>query len=220
MGPDDPYVLPDAETLLSAGELEILDEEGRKLPFKSLYTPSSDTANAQQQQQTHLIIFIRHFFCGHCEAYIRALSTQIPPSHLSATNPPINISIIGCGQPPAVPEYKSRTSCPYPIYCDPDRNLYRALGMRCTLDLGKKKPEYIKSGILAGSMSSMWTMLRSRNIWKGGAFEQNGGEWVFVGEEVRWCHRMRSTRDHAELEEVRGVLGLDGKKGKLETEDE
>jgi hypothetical protein len=32
------------------------------------------------------------------------------------------------------------------------------------------------------------------------------------GEEKRitWCHRMRSTRDHAEIPELREVLGLDG----------
>lgn len=26
---------------------------------------------------------------------------------------------------------------------------------------------------------------------------------------VTWCHRMRNTRDHAEMEELRDVLGLD-----------
>ena len=33
-----------------------------------------------------------------------------------------------------------------------------------------------------------------------------------VGEEKRvtWCHRMRNTRDHAEIPELREVLGLDG----------
>ncbi|PVH70590.1 hypothetical protein DL98DRAFT_597695 [Cadophora sp. DSE1049] len=27
---------------------------------------------------------------------------------------------------------------------------------------------------------------------------------------VTWCHRMRNTRDHAEIPELREVLGLDG----------
>ncbi|KXL51097.1 hypothetical protein M433DRAFT_73573 [Acidomyces richmondensis BFW] len=219
MDSDDPYAIPDTKTLLRAGGLEILNEEGQKVPFNSLLTPSPHKPT-QQRQQIHLIIFIRHFFCGHCEAYIRTISANLPLSLLSTASPPINLSIIGCGQPSTVPEYKARTSCPYPIYCDPERNLYRLLGMRCTLDLGKKKPEYIKSGLLAGSMSSMWTMLRSRNIWKGGAFEQNGGEWIFVDGEVRWCHRMRSTRDHAEVWEVRKALGLEVKEGEVKRDDE
>ena len=43
---------------------------------------------------------------------------------------------------------------------------------------------------------------------QGGDYRQVGGEFVFENEEVTWCHRMRNTRDHAELEEVRQVLGL------------
>ncbi len=30
---------------------------------------------------------------------------------------------------------------------------------------------------------------------------------------VTWCHRMRNTRDHAEMEELREVLGLDAIEG-------
>jgi hypothetical protein len=71
----------------------------------------------------------------------------------------------------------------------------------------------------------------------GGNQTQNGGEFLFepagsllsspvsspnehseavVGlgveesKRVTWCHRMRSTRDHAEIPEIREVLGLDG----------
>lgn len=39
----------------------------------------------------------------------------------------------------------------------------------------------------------------------GAAGEEEGDEKV-----VTWCHRMRNTRDHAEVPEVREVLGLDG----------
>lgn len=39
-----------------------------------------------------------------------------------------------------------------------------------------------------------------------------GGRLGVQGEEKRitWCHRMRNTRDHAEIPELREVLGLDG----------
>jgi len=50
-----PYDLPDAKTLEQAGELEIQDKEGKKIKFKSLYA---------DQGKMHVIIFIRHFFCG------------------------------------------------------------------------------------------------------------------------------------------------------------
>jgi hypothetical protein len=39
----------------------------------------------------------------------------------------------------------------------------------------------------------------------------NLGSGDFVEEKrVTWCHRMRNTRDHAEIPELREVLGLDG----------
>lgn len=54
--------------------------------------------------------------------------------------------------------------------------------------------------------------------WKGGKSAQVGGEFLFETTEdeqgsettkVTWCHRMKSTRDHAEVAELRQVLGLD-----------
>lgn len=45
---------------------------------------------------------------------------------------------------------------------------------------------------------------------KGGDFYQVGGEFLFENERVTWCHRMKNTRDHAEIPEMRKVLGLDG----------
>ena len=45
---------------------------------------------------------------------------------------------------------------------------------------------------------------------KGGNFHQVGGEFMFENERVTWCHRMKNTRDHAEIPEMRRVLGLDG----------
>lgn len=47
-----------------------------------------------------------------------------------------------------------------------------------------------------------------------GAFEERGeGEKPSQGDEVKrvtWCHRMKTTRDHAEIPELMEVLGLDG----------
>lgn len=36
-----------------------------------------------------------------------------------------------------------------------------------------------------------------------------GGVEYSEEKRVTWCHRMRNTRDHAEMEELREVLGLD-----------
>lgn len=43
----------------------------------------------------------------------------------------------------------------------------------------------------------------------GGDFRQVGGEFLFAGDKVTWCHRMKNTRDHAEIPAIRKQLRLD-----------
>ncbi|KAL2045846.1 hypothetical protein ABVK25_011996 [Lepraria finkii] len=47
---------------------------------------------------------------------------------------------------------------------------------------------------------------------RGGDFRQVGGEFIFEEGRVTFCHRMKNTRDHAEIPVVRRELGLDGER--------
>jgi hypothetical protein len=81
------------------------------------------------------------------------------------------------------------------------------------LQLGDKKPEYIKQSLFAGAMTSVFDGIKSgRKATKGGDWWQVGGEFLFVKEDdrwkVEWCHRMKTTRDHAEMAELKKVLGI------------
>jgi len=127
-----------------------------------------------------------------------------------------------------IPHYLKTTNCPYKLYADPTKGVYSALGMGKTLDLGSRKPEYIQQAAWKSVVSSVWQGVSWKHggfATKGGDFWQVGGEWLFQkvvekggedpsgsGEEkweVKWYHRMQNTRDHAELPEIRRVLGLD-----------
>ena len=44
---------------------------------------------------------------------------------------------------------------------------------------------------------------------KGGDFKQVGGEFLFENGECTWAHRMKTTRGHAEVSEIRNLIGLD-----------
>jgi hypothetical protein len=55
---DSPSSLPSETAWRLAGEVELIDSDGNKRPFKSIY--SGSTAVGEQQ----LVIFVRHFFCG------------------------------------------------------------------------------------------------------------------------------------------------------------
>lgn len=169
------------------------------------------------------------------------------------------ITVIGCGDPALIQEYADITGCPFPIYTDPTRSLFKALGMTRTWDKGEK-PAYMRRSLFATSVSGVVQGLKNVTTGlatKSGDFKQVGGEFLFepadlitpistpeaaeVGlsldqaiakqeakrtsgstheeeedvygpeeKRVTWCHRMRTTRDHAEIPELMEVLGLDG----------
>ena len=109
--------------------------------------------------------------------------------------------------------YAHETACPFPIYADPTRQLYRKLGMTSTLALGPKTPEYMHRSLTSVIVSSIVQGLKSgRKMLSGGNSRQVGGEFVFLGGKVVWCQRMRNTRDHAEIAVIRQKLGLDGER--------
>lgn len=196
--------IPTEKDLKRVDDLLVLDSKGQSRPFKDLY-------RGEGVAPRQMIIFVRHFFCGNCQEYLRELSASITPESLLALPEPTFITVIGCGRPDLIDMYTSTTSCPFPIYADPTRKLYDYLGMTRTLDLGKK-PNYIQSNLFVTSVQSIIQGLKTGgNALKGGDIKQVGGEFLFEDGKCVWAHRMRNTRDHAEITELREVLGLEEK---------
>ncbi|RDW81989.1 hypothetical protein BP6252_03101 [Coleophoma cylindrospora] len=227
--------IPSQAVLKKIEDYSVLDKDGRTIPFKSLYTGPNSARRV-------LIIFIRHFFCGQCQEYLRSVSASITEDSLLQLSIPTFIAVVGCGNPALIPMYQETTSCPFPIYADPSKRLYNELGMTRTLNLGTR-PDYIRNGLMSGVFKSMVQSLRHLKggmVFQGGDYQQVGGEFLFEpvdistpicspagGDEnkqlganagaeqseekrVTWCHRMRNTRDHVEIPELREILGLDG----------
>ena len=214
---------PTKEDLEKVADLVVLDKDRKKYTFKSLY---ADNENGPRRV---LIVFIRHFFCGvcipnrcpslagndtdkrpqQCQEYLRTLASSITPESVSALSPPIEIVVIGCGQPHLIPMYIQETGCPFPLYADPTRKLYHVLRMTSTLNPGRT-PDYMQRSFLSMAVKSFIQEVKSgRNMLSGGDFRQVGGEFLFQNGKVTWCRRMRNTRDHAEVPLVRQQLGLD-----------
>ncbi|KAL8634667.1 MAG: hypothetical protein Q9228_007748 [Teloschistes exilis] len=120
--------------------------------------------------------------------------------------------------------YVRETECTYPIYADPSKQLYARLGMTRTLSLGNKSPQYMQYSLPSAVVRAIYQGLRAgRDAFRGGDYFQVGGEFIFehppsssssdgkaTTTAVSWCHRMKNTRDHAEVPEIRRRLGLDG----------
>ncbi|KAL8692563.1 MAG: hypothetical protein Q9218_002432 [Villophora microphyllina] len=203
---------PTRKELDNVADLPVLDAKGKSHTFKSLYTPPTNN-----ERSRILIIFIRHFFCGNCQEYLRSLSSSLPPSALTTLDPPTKIIVIGCGQPDLIPMYIRETQCTYPIYADPTKQLYARLGMTRTLNLGNKSPQYMQYSLPSAMIRAIYQGLKAgRDAFKGGDYWQVGGEFIFEDvdgngrPEITWCHRMKNTRDHAEVPDVRRRLDLDG----------
>ena len=225
------YDLPDKKTVDEAGEMMIQDESGKEFPFKELYQnkkgqqlivfirhffcgvrPPPYSLNSPNST-THLTIPAKQ----NCEQYVQALAKDLPPQTLHSTTPPTTMTIIGCGQPAPIPSYRDRTlhsflnvDNSYPIYCDPHRTIYKKLNMTENLQQGDTKPEYIKRGSIENALGSIKNAVAGGGqAVKGGSVSQNGGEWLFANGELVWARRMRHTADHAEVGELKEVLGLE-----------
>ncbi|KAF8429227.1 AhpC/TSA antioxidant enzyme-domain-containing protein [Tirmania nivea] len=193
---------PSPEAIAAAGETTILDAEGNKVPFNSLYEVKKNEEGAPEVVGDVLtaVIFIRHFYCGACQAYVRSLAQT------TLTNR--KLIIIGCGNPVLIPKYSSDTSCPFPIYAEPTGKLYSILGMTKTLQQGKM-PKYMEGqGVISSTLKGIWHALSWGSPLSGGNISQVGGEFLFVNGEVGWCHRMKTTMDHVEVEDLKKVMGL------------
>ncbi|KAI0206847.1 AhpC/TSA antioxidant enzyme-domain-containing protein [Astrocystis sublimbata] len=248
--------LPPQAVLRAIENHTVIDSSGKFHTFKSLYAGPNSARRI-------LVIFVRHFFCGNCQEYLRTLSASITPEALLGLPASTFIAVIGCGSHELIDAYVRETGCPFPVYADPTRKLYTDLGMVRTLSMGAH-PAYLTRTVAHTVFSGIAQGLRQvKNglATKSGDQKQVGGEFLFEpvsgtlgtpistpligpdgddGEKegggggeaeksggelgldgnggnrareekcVTWCHRMRTTRDHAEIPELMEILGLEG----------
>lgn len=116
-----------------------------------------------------------------CQDYIRELSASISPDALLRLPVSTFIAIVGCGDPAFIPQYMADTNCKFPIYTDPKRSLFNALGMNQTLQMGTK-PDYVKRTLSRSTLAGIAQGLRAIPqglALKGGNQRQVGGEFLF-----------------------------------------
>lgn len=173
--------------------------------------------------------------CSLCQDYVDSIS-KIKPSILEKHN--LRLIIVSNGSYKMIRSYKKvlGEACPYPIYTDRGKHVYTALGMTLrTFSMGKSedKGKYIKrtmtGNIVQGIVNGIVMPKKPP-----GDQQQLGGEFVLgpgeaplhsdtqamimqkliesmldIGLNVKFCHRMPSTRGHAEIEAVLSSVGVD-----------
>ncbi|KAL4068852.1 AhpC/TSA antioxidant enzyme-domain-containing protein [Scleroderma yunnanense] len=196
--------LPDETSLNSAAGVTIFDSQGQGVEFGSLL-----------RKQPAIVVFIRDTCKGAMtlQQYVTQLSSTREDALLKANR---QIIIVGCGSYEPIVTYKEITSCPFPIYADPKRELYHALGMTTeTLTrtpANEKRRSYLRQGILGNILGSIWSgpLKNPSLIGKQGNISQLGGEFVFNSDlTCIFAHRMKHTEDHLEVPELLQVAGVE-----------
>lgn len=194
-GQDD--ALPTPEQLSAANAAFVLDNQGNQVDFSSIQE------QAKAKQLPLVLIFTRHFHCGMCKEYVRAVAASkilTDPSRVLTV-------IVGPGEASGLTSYQdSVNNPPFTFYADPQLRLYHALGVtRRNLALGDPSKDKIgshhKGSFTQNLFSSVGEILKSgTQALKGGDFKQLGGEFVWDKEgKPVLAHRMRHTRDHSEV---------------------
>jgi len=193
--------LPDETTIKEVSDLEVFDIKGDKVKFGSIC-----------EKEKAIVVFIRHFFCGSCQAYVEHLAT-VPEEALEAAG--TKIVVIGCGEWNLIKSYSETAKFKGKFFADPTRKLYHALGMDIEslerTPKGQPRPSYLSLGPIGGIMQSLWRgpIKNPSFIGKNGNISQLGGEFIFgPGPQCTFASRMRHTEDHTEVSELMKQAGI------------
>ncbi|KAI3493229.1 hypothetical protein L1887_42069 [Cichorium endivia] len=127
---DSDDALPTTAQLSAAKATHVLDSHGTRISVASLFD------DAQAQQLPLVLVFTRHFHCGMCKEFVRALAE-------SSILTRVELIIVGPGEAAGVETYKASVGRPpFKFFADPQLHLYHALGVtRRNLELGGRKGE-------------------------------------------------------------------------------
>ncbi|KAG7332349.1 hypothetical protein KOW79_004183 [Hemibagrus wyckioides] len=174
----------------------IYDQHGVGITFKSLY-----------QNHKAVVIFVRNFLCYTCQEYVEDLS-KIPQEMLLDAN--VRLVVIGQSSYSHLKAFCSLTGYQHEIYVDPERQIYKKLGMtRGEIYEGKvSQSPHVKSSMLVGSIKSMWRAMTSPAFDFQGDPQQQGGALIIgPGPNIHVAHFDMNRFNHMP---INGLLQLAG----------
>ncbi|GAA6008306.1 hypothetical protein JCM11491_004430 [Sporobolomyces phaffii] len=225
----DRFIMPTLEDLAEARQCELVGETGVVVTLDELI----------RQRGRVVFVALRHFWCNLCQQYVQALREamlslvqfQSSVDNLSTTTgssvsvgayhepraviPPLYIVLVSTGSHRLIPTYRQRLDCPFPLYVDRSRKLYKTLGMtKSSLSMGKEtdKGSYIKNSNWENMVNSTKNGIAMPRY--PGPQAQLGGEFVFTHHKeddsisCEYASRMHTTRAHAEIRELFAAAGV------------
>ncbi|XP_053781062.1 peroxiredoxin-like 2C isoform X4 [Desmodus rotundus] len=159
---------PERQQPLAAAvaELPVLDASGRRVPFGALF-----------RERRAVVVFVRHFLCYTCKEYVEDLA-KIPKSFLREAN--VTLIVIGQSSYHHIEPFCKLTGYCHEIYVDPEREIYKRLGMK-----------------------------RGEEITSSGDPVQQGGTLILgPGHYIHFIHRDRNRLDQKPINSVLQLVGV------------
>ncbi|KAI0348203.1 hypothetical protein BDW22DRAFT_1350370 [Trametopsis cervina] len=196
---------PDTQSIQAASELEVYDSSGAKIKFGTLISSPADGKT--------VVVFIRHFFCGICQAYITELA-KVKDTALDKAK--VKLVVVGCGGYQPIKDYGVRAGYDRPIYADTSRALFKHFGLTENLQT-TPADQPVKNYIagrsrLGNALNSIWNgpLQHPQHIGKQGNISQLGGEFIFGADnQCLFAYRMLHTEDHTDVEELMKHAGVE-----------
>uniref|UniRef100_A0A8I3VW49 Peroxiredoxin like 2C n=1 Tax=Callithrix jacchus TaxID=9483 RepID=A0A8I3VW49_CALJA len=127
----------------AVAELPVLDARGQRVPFGALF-----------RERRAVVVFVRHFLCYICKEYVEDLA-RIPKSFLQEAN--VTLIVIGQSSYHHIESFCKLTGYSHEIYVDPEREIYKRLGMKRGEEIASSgQSPHVKSNLLSGSLQSLW----------------------------------------------------------------
>ncbi|XP_034366397.1 peroxiredoxin-like 2C isoform X2 [Arvicanthis niloticus] len=147
------------------------------------------TFGALFRERRAVVVFVRHFLCYVCKEYVEDLA-KIPKSFLRP--------------------FCKLTGYSHEIYVDPEREIYKRLGMKRGEEISSSgQSPHIKSNLLSGSLQSLWRAVTGPLFDFQGDPAQQGGTLILgPGNNIHFVHRDRNRLDHKPINSVLQLVGV------------
>ncbi|XP_054034262.1 peroxiredoxin-like 2C isoform X1 [Dryobates pubescens] len=193
LGPELP---PEPGELQEAARCLVLDANGRSIPFKALYA-----------ERKAIVLFVRNFLCYTCKEYVEDLA-KVPKAFLHEAN--VRLIVIGQSSYHHIKPFCSLTGYTHEMYVDPQREIYKTLGMKRGEDNNASvQSPHVKSNMLLGSIRSMWRAMTGPAFdFQGDPAQQGGALILGPGNEVHFLHLDKSRLDHVPINTILQLAGV------------
>ncbi|XP_070231391.1 peroxiredoxin-like 2C isoform X3 [Bos mutus] len=172
----------------AVAELPVLDASGRPVLFGELF-----------RERRAIVVFVRHFLCYICKEYVEDLA-KIPKSFLQEAN--VTLIVIGQSSYHHIEAFCKLTGYSHEIYVDPEREIYKRLGMKRGEEIASSGDPAQQGGtLILGPVEKAMAPHSSTLAWKIPRMEEPGNNIHFI-------HHDRNRLDHKPINSVLQLVGV------------